>query len=91
MPTRDDLYRSMIEERDAAEREARRADRRRWLVLLGVCLLWQVAGGAVTTLGFVLVMPHDDAMQLVWGGFGIAAAGTLLTIALGAPKDNRGE
>lgn len=79
----------MIAEREAAEKEARRADLRRWLVVLAVCLLWQVAGGAIVVLGFVLTMPYDDAIQLVWGGCGIAAAGTILTVALGAPKRER--
>ena len=91
MPIRDDLYQKMIEERQSAETEARRSDLRRWLAVLAVCLLWQIAGGALVVFAFHATMDHDDALELVWGGFGIAAAGTVLTIALGAPKRERDE
>ncbi|HEX8675231.1 MAG TPA: hypothetical protein VF710_25240 [Longimicrobium sp.] len=91
MPIREDLYQKMIEERQSAEAEARRGDLRRWLVVLAVCLLWQVAGGALVVFAFHAHMPHDEAMQIVWGGFGIAAAGTVLTVAIGAPKTGREE
>ena len=89
MPIRDDLYQKMIEERQSAESEARRGDLRRWLVVLAVCLLWQLAGGALVVFAVHTHMPHDVAMQIVWGGLGIAAAGTVLTIAIGAPKTGR--
>jgi hypothetical protein len=89
MPVRDELYREMIASREAAEMEARRADRRRWLLVLAVCLLWQIVGGAIVVAAFALMLPSDDAMQLLWAGCGIAAAGTVLTVALGAPKKER--
>jgi hypothetical protein len=91
MPIRDDLYQKMIADREAAERGARRADLFRWLAVLAVCLLWQVVGGVVVVLAFHLHMDRDTATQLMWGGLGIAAAGTVLTVALGAPKQGREE
>lgn len=91
MAIRDDLYRKMISEREATEREARRAELRRWLLVLGVCLLWQVIGGATVVFAFTTYMDHDQALQVVWAGFGIAVAGTAITIALGAPKQDRAE
>jgi hypothetical protein len=91
MPIPDDLYQQMIEERESAEKEARRSDLRRWLLVLAGCLLWQLAGGALVVFAFHAQMQHDDALELVWGGFGIAAAGTVLTIALCAPKREREE
>ncbi len=89
MPIRDELYREMAASREAAEMEARRADLRRWLLVLAVCIVWQIAGGAVVVAAFALVLPPDDARQLLWAGCGIAAAGTVLTVALGAPKRGR--
>ncbi|MBD0321439.1 MAG: hypothetical protein ICV87_13955 [Gemmatimonadetes bacterium] len=81
----------MIDDREAAEKEARGADVRRWVVVLGVCLVWQLAGAALVVFAFHAHMDHDDALEIVWGGFGLAAAGTLLTIALGAPRREREE
>lgn len=91
MPIRPELYEKMAADREAAEKEARRADLRRWLAVLGVCLLWQLVGGAIVVLSFHLRMAHDDAIQMLWGGAGIAAAGTILTVALGAPRQGREE
>ena len=91
MPIRPELYEKMAAEREAAELEARRADLRRWLVVLAVCFAWQIAGGALVVLAFHLRMAAADATQLLWGGAGIAAAGTILTVALGAPKQGREE
>ena len=91
MPIREDLYEKMIADREHAEKEARRADLRRWLAVLAVCILWQIVGGAITTAGFVTVMPKDDALELVWGGLGVAVAGTVLTILIMSPKSGGGE
>lgn len=91
MPIRDDLYRKVIAEREAAENKARSADLRRWLVVLGVCILWQLAGGALVVFAFHTQMNHKDALEIVWGGFGLAAAGTALTVAVLAPRNARGE
>lgn len=91
MPIRDDRYPKMIDAREPAEHEARRGDLRRWLKVLAVCLLWQLAGAGIVVLAFHLQMDHRDALELLWAGFGIAAAGTVLTIAIGAPRNGRGE
>jgi VIT1/CCC1 family predicted Fe2+/Mn2+ transporter len=89
MAIRDELYRDMVASREAAEMEARRADRRRWVLVLLVCFAWQIAGGAIVVAAFALMLPPEDAVQLLWAGCGIATAGTILTVALGAPKNGR--
>jgi hypothetical protein len=82
MPIRRPDYDRMIAEREEEARESERAERRYWIVALLVCFGWCVVGGAVTVLGFVLVLPRDEAMLLVDAGWGIAAAGVLLTVVV---------
>jgi nitrate reductase NapE component len=77
-------YERMIVERETTERATRRAERRHWFLVLGVCLLWCVAGGLVTAAGFMLVLEPATARVLIDAGQGIAAAGVLLTVLLAA-------
>jgi hypothetical protein len=91
MPIPREQYEKMIEERIAAEEEARREERRYWILTLLVCLAWCVAGALVTGLGFALVMKPDDARTLVDAGQGIAAGGVLLTVSYaGYVRQKRG-
>ena len=72
----------MLAEADA---DARRAEREiLWYAVRTVllCLCWQTAGGAVVVYSFHAVMARGEATALMNAGIGIAAAGTLLTIAL---------
>ena len=81
----------MIEARVAAEEEARREERRYWVITLLVCLAWCVAGAFVTGLGFALVMKPEDAKILIDSGQGIAAGGVLLTVSYaGYVRQKRG-
>ena len=80
MPIRRDLYEKMIDERVQSELESRREERRYWIITLLVCMLWCVVGAVVTGAGFALVLPKEDAELLIDSGFGIAAAGVLLTV-----------
>lgn len=89
MPTRRPDYDRMIAERDAEETAARRTERRYWIVTLVVCLLWCALGGFVTALGFVMVLPEDDAWTLIDAGQGIAAAGVLVTVLYAAHHRRR--
>lgn len=84
MPIRRDLYDRMIAEHEAGEREADRF--RLWYHVrtILVCLLWQGAGAALVVYAFHAVMPAERAHDLINGGLGIAAAGTLLTVMLRA-------
>ncbi|HEX6036920.1 hypothetical protein [Longimicrobium sp.] len=80
MPIRRDLYETMIEERVAAEQEARREERRYWILTLLVCMAWCVVGAVVTGAGFALQLKEEDAKLLIDAGQGIAAAGVLVTV-----------
>ena len=80
MPIRRDLYEKMIDERVQSELESQREERRYWIITLLVCMLWCVVGAVVTGAGFALVLPKEDAELLIDSGFGIAAAGVLLTV-----------
>lgn len=82
-------YERMIAEREAAETAARREERRYWIVTLLVCLAWCAAGGFVTALGFMLVLPEDEAWTLIDAGQGIAAAGVLVTVLVAAAHRRR--
>ena len=80
MPIPREQYEKMIEERIAAEEEARREERRYWIITLLVCLAWCVAGAFVTGLGFALVLDRENAQTLIDAGQGIAAGGVLATV-----------
>ena len=80
MPIRRDLYEKLVEERVAAELEARKEERRYWIITLLVCLLWCALGAVVTGAGFALYLPREDADILIDAGQGIAAAGVLVTV-----------
>jgi hypothetical protein len=82
MPIRPDLYDRLIEERVAAEKESRRAERRYWIVTLVICMAWCVLGAVITGAGFAMVLPPDDAKVLIDAGQGIAAAGVLVTVSI---------
>lgn len=67
------------EEREAAEREAGRAGLRRWIAALLACLLWCMAGGALTVYGFHMVDAENGPL-LVQSGPWLAGAGVLITV-----------
>jgi hypothetical protein len=89
MPIRRPDYERMIAEREVQEVEARREERRYWIATLLVCFAWCAAGGFVTALGFVLVLPEDTAWVLIDAGQGIAAAGVLVTVLVAAAHRRR--
>ncbi|MBB4638417.1 hypothetical protein [Longimicrobium terrae] len=66
-------------DREAAEREAGRAGLRRWMVALLACLLWCVAGGALTVYGFHMTDAENGPL-LVQSGPWLAGAGVLITV-----------
>ena len=80
MPIRRPEYEEMIEERVQAEEEARREERRYWIITLLVCMAWCVLGAVVTGAGFALYLKPEDAKLLIDAGQGIAAAGVLATV-----------
>lgn len=80
MPIPRKEYERMIEERVAAELQARKEERRYWIVTLLVCMAWCVLGAVVTGAGFALALREEDAHLLIQSGQGIAAAGVLTTV-----------
>ena len=71
----------MVRERISDEEEARREERRFWIVTLLVCLLWCGFGAFITGLGFALVLDRETADVLISSGQWIAAGGVLLTVS----------
>jgi hypothetical protein len=74
-------YDRQIAERIEAEEEARREERRDWIITLLVCMLWCAFGAFVTGLGFALVLDRETADVLIDSGQGIAAGGVLFTVS----------
>ena len=91
MPIRRDLYEKMIEERVADELEARREERRYWIITLLVCFAWCLLGAVITGAGFAMHLSREDADVLIDAGQGIAAGGVLATVTYaGYHKRKRG-
>ena len=80
MPIRRDLYEKMIDERVAAELEARREERRYWIITLLVCMAWCLVGAVVAGAGFAMVLKEEDARVLIQSGQLLAAAGVVTTV-----------
>jgi hypothetical protein len=83
MHRHDDRYEQLCAENEAAELQARRAERRYWIITLLVCWAWCVVGGAVTVYGFHVADPVNGPI-LVDSGPLIAGAGTLVTVLIAA-------
>jgi hypothetical protein len=84
-------YDRIAAERIEAELEARREERRYWIITLLVCMAWCALGAFITGLGFALVLDRETADVLISSGQGIAAGGVLLTVSYaGYVRQKRG-
>lgn len=91
MPTPREDYDRIAAERVEAEMEARREERRHWIITLLVCMAWCALGAFITGLGFALVLDRETADVLITSGQGIAAGGVLLTVSYaGYVRQKRG-
>lgn len=91
MPIREDLYRKMMDEREPSRtwHAAPTAAGGSWCS--ASAFSGSSPGGARVVFAFHTRMDENDALEIVWGGFAVAAAGTALTVALGAPRGAREE
>lgn len=80
MPIRRDLYEAPVRDRTESELQARKEERRYWILTLAVCVGWCLLGAVITGAGFALVLASEDARVLIDAGQGIAAAGVLATV-----------
>lgn len=78
-----------IRDDEEDEREASRAGLRRWLLALAACLLWCVAGGALTVYGLHIVDAENGPL-LVRSGPWLAGAGVLVTVLHTLARDRVG-
>ena len=90
MPLRHHLYDQLVADREAEDRDARRVERRYWIVTLGLCLTWCALGGGLVVWGLHVVDPVNGPVALN-AGASLALAGPLLTICIaGFHRSSRG-